>query len=324
MLLTLWLACGGGDADGTGADTPPSTADTSPSPATDSSVSTGDSSPGPAPAEHRFSFVVVADPHISSNVEHEVRLAAAVDWINQHTVERRISFVAVVGDVGWGAGLPVAKALLDDLDVPYLPLLGDNEIATDHEEAFADTFAPQYERLATQLDGFTRGPVEVANPIYGQDSWFQNFAFDHGGMHFVGLDWCSRNRDDFFYAELAELHDFDGGTFPWYQAELSELPLGPDENVVLFSHHPMTNTIGGFVTDDWDQIIATTSPVAERVAAGFAGHLHVDWEELGTDAGYDVFVTDATWDDENTVRVVEVWSDDERFELRQELVLVGE
>jgi hypothetical protein len=80
--------------------------------------------------------------------------------------------------------------------------------------------------------------------------------------------------------------------------------LGAEENVVLFSHHPMVQQPGGFFVDDWDAIVRLVSPEAHRVAAAFAGHLHIDQEVRGTDAGYDVFVTDATWDDENTVRVV--------------------
>lgn len=309
MLPLFLVACSGG----------PTATTTEGSPAADTAATGGT---GELPLEKRFAFVVFADPHIASNPEHEVRLAAAVDWVNGVAVERQVDFVAVVGDVGWGAGLPVAKALLDELDVPYLPVLGDNEIATGHEQGFADTFAPQYELLASTFAGFSRGPVEVENPVHEQTSWFQNFAFDHEGMRFVGLDWCSRNDDNVVLSEVAELHDFDGGTLPWFQDELATLDLGPDENVVLFSHHPMEQMPGGFLVEDWPAVVEATSPVGHRIAAGFAGHLHLDLDVPDTDGGYDVFVTDATWDDENTVRVVEVWGNGERFQLRQELVVV--
>ncbi len=312
MLLVLWFACSGASSSTEdGATDPPDPQDT---------TSSGET--GAAPLEHRLSFVVFADPHISSDPEHEVRLSAAVDWVNGIAVERNVHFVAVVGDIGWGEGLPVAKALLDGLDTPYLPVLGDNAIHKGYEQAFADTFAPQYALLADTFPGFVRGPLEVDNPVHENTSWFQNFAFDHEGMRFVGLDWCSRNHDDPVASEMADLHDFDGGTLPWFREEIDTLELGPDENVVLFSHHPMLQQPGGFFVDDWDAILAAVSPAQHRVAAAFAGHLHLNQEVLDNDAGYDVFVTDATWDDENTVRLVEVWGNNARFELRQELVIV--
>ena len=62
--------------------------------------------------------------------------------------------------------------------------------------------------------------------------------------------------------------------------------------------------------------------VSDRVAGAYSGHLHLDFEESVLDGGYEVFITDATWDDDNRVRVVEVWGNGERFEYTQELVTV--
>ena len=47
-------------------------------------------------------------------------------------------------------------------------------------------------------------------------------------------------------------------------------------------------------------------PYGEFVYANFAGHYHFNWHGVSLRGKYDYFVTDATWDDGNTIRVVEV------------------
>ena len=69
-------------------------------------------------------------------------------------------------------------------------------------------------------------------------------------------------------------------------------------------------------------IEAVIAPYGELIAAAYAGHYHFDGAETNSNAGYDVFVTDAIWDDENTVRVVEVHGNGQRFEYVQSLEIV--
>ncbi|MFT7520652.1 MAG: hypothetical protein ACI9MC_002802 [Kiritimatiellia bacterium] len=139
-------------------------------------------------------------------------------------------------------------------------------------------------------------------------------------MNFVGLDWCSRD-DHRLQGERGELNDLPGGTLPFFDAALDELPDGVDGDVMLFSHHPMH--VPSFNLDQIDRIAQTTSPVSSRISGAWAGHYHVDYEETVWTGGYDVFVTDATWDDANTLRVVQVFGDGERFEVRQRLITVS-
>ena len=63
--------------------------------------SSEDSAEVEGPLEEQFSFVVLADPHISGLVEHEERLTLAVEWINSEATSRGIELVLVVGDIGW-------------------------------------------------------------------------------------------------------------------------------------------------------------------------------------------------------------------------------
>ncbi|TNE89390.1 MAG: hypothetical protein EP330_11310 [Deltaproteobacteria bacterium] len=263
-----------------------------------------------------FSFAVIADPHISGAISHEERLATAVAWINAHAVERQIELVFVVGDIGWGEGLATSYALLSDLDVAWVPILGDNEVHFGDEENFDTVFTPQYEALAAS-HGLQRGQIEV--DVEGQTLWLQNLHFEHRGLRWVGLDWVSRSEDNLL-SELAELHDVPGGTLPFLSDLLLPLESTPAEDVLLFSHHPMH--LGMFDLDEMQALTDVIGPVSGRVAGAYAGHAHIDAEVEVEDAGYTAWVTDATWDDEITVRMVDVWANRETHRYEQELVVL--
>ncbi len=283
---------------------------------------TGPPTPFEGPMEHLFSFAVLADPHITSAaLEHQERLAAAVAWVNERAGARQLELAVVVGDVGWDGGLPIAKALLDDLSIPYLPILGDNEVHFGDEERFNLVFSETLDALATMTDNHRRALVAVHNPQWEQTSWLQNVSFDYRGVRFMGLDWVSRDPDNPM-SEMAELHDFPDGSWPWFADELDGLEAGPDENVLLFSHHPMHLSPGAFDLAEMAVIEGILAPYGGRIAGAYAGHYHFDGEETNSAAGYDVFVTDAVWDDENTVRVVEVYGNGRRFEYVQSLEIV--
>jgi hypothetical protein len=287
-----------------------------------------DSVPQPSPGledtsvpamEDLFSFVVLADPHLTdAALEHQERLSAAVEWVNS---QPDVELVVVVGDIGWNGGLPIAKALLDGLTMPYVPIIGDNEVHIGAEKTFDEVFSEQYALLATVVDDFERGEVEVQNPEWGVTSWLQNLSFEYRGIRFLGLDWCSRNMDGIL-GEMAALHDFDGGTFPWFSDQIGAIEAGADENVLLFSHHPMYMSPGAFNIDDMARISDVTRPLEDRIAAAWAGHYHLSWDEDVPSAGYSIHITDATWDDENTARVVRVRGNGERFVYEQELVII--
>jgi len=84
----------------------------------------------------------------------------------------------------------------------------------------------------------------------------------------------------------------------------------PENSVVLLSHLPMhVNFFYRVFTKEEDEAIAVvTKPFDKILFADFAGHYHINWTQPRPDWGYDLFVTDATWDDEITLRVVGVES----------------
>jgi hypothetical protein len=269
--------------------------------------------------EPLFAFAVIADPHVTSSGEHADRLEAAVTWINEHLEERMIELVIVVGDVCWSDGMDLGRALLDDLMVPYVPITGDNEIHGGDEELFFTTFSDHWDSLSAVLDEWRMAEMPVWNPEAEQDSWFTNVAFEYRGLHFVGVDWSARGAEG-LAREMGDLHDFEGGTWPWFEEAIEGLPEDTAESIVLFSHIPMH--FGMFWFDEMDAIEALLGPYADTVYANVAGHVHMDYERTIAGGGYVVYAVDATWDDTNTVRLVTVQGDGSAFAYTHETVAV--
>ncbi len=272
------------------------------------------------PFQPLFSLAVLADPHIASDPEHDQRLSAAVEWINDNAAARQIELVVVLGDVGWGAGLPRSRELLDELDLPYVPLIGDNEVHVGDDETFHNTYQSQYEQLASVLDDWRKAPTPVYHPQAEEDAWLQNVAFSHRGVHFFGLDWCVRGAEDEFAGEFGDLNDFSGGTWPWFEQELEQTEPALPESIVMLTHIPMM--IGLFFADEMAALAELLGPRAEHVYANLAGHVHGELEWPVEEAGYTVYTTDATWDDEITVRVIRVDSNGTALAYQHENVVV--
>lgn len=274
------------------------------------------------PLEPVFSFAVLADPHVTGEGENAERLRTAVAWLNAEAAARDIELVLIVGDIAWADGMPVARDAFDALTIPWVPVIGDNEVELGAEQAYHDTFADRYAALAGQLDGWRKADTPVANPQWDTTSWFQNAAFTWKGVRFVTVDWCSRIGDGSLLGEMADLHDFEGGTWRFFQEEMALLDDGPQERVNFFSHHPMHLSPGAFDLDEIDAVDAALETHADAVAANYAGHYHADGDEADPGRPIEVHVTDATWDDAVTVRVVEVSANAATFAYAQELVVV--
>jgi len=188
-----------------------------------------------------FSFAVMADPHIYGKPDQKARFKTAVDWIIGNKQAEDIELVFIVGDIAWSGNVKLAKEMLDRLDnvgVSYVPIIGDNEVQCGSEREFARIFDSHYKKLSETLPGWKKAPT----PVKGK--YLQNFSFDYKGCHFICCDFNSRQHGN----EGGELHDFAGGSWPWFKDDIRTCSKKKTESIVIFSHIGMFRT--GFGTAD--------------------------------------------------------------------------
>jgi hypothetical protein len=250
-----------------------------------------------------FSFAVIADPHIVGNPDNTAKLETAVNWIINNKESKDIELTFVLGDIAWGGprgnrNLAVAKKILDrlkDAGITYIPIIGDNEVQCGSEKEFQEVFGPHYNILSGKLNNWSRAPTPV-NGMY-----LQNFSFDYKGCHFTCPDFNSRKAR----GEGGELHDFPGGTWPWFKSDIERCDKTKKENIVIMTHIGMFRT--GFEFADrfvfskkqMSTIKGFLNDYKDNVDSNYAGHIHMNWYASVWsglfDTLYFVRVTDETW-----------------------------
>lgn len=288
-----------------------------------------------------FSFAIIADPHISGNPDNRTKFETAINWIISNQKSKNIELTFVLGDIAWGGSrsnrnLAVAKKILDRLSdngITYVPVIGDNEIQYRSEREFQEVFGPHFIALSRILDNWRKAPVPAAG------KYLQNFSFDYKGCHFVCPDFVSRKAG----SEGGELHDFGGGSWPWFKNDIEQCPKSKDENIVIMTHIGMFHTGFDFADkfvfskDKMDKIKSFLNDYKENVDSNYAGHLHLNWyvpvwSELFVPL-YHVRVTDETWskvqwpeseDSGLTVRWVQVDNNGTKMSYQQHIENISE
>ena len=232
--------------------------------------------------------------------------------MEENAAARDVQLTVILGDICWGEGFTYAHDALAKLSMPWVPVMGDNVVQAQQEDIFHATFDAQIEGLRDKLTGFEIQPTPVWNPERETESWLQNIRFDFGGIRFLSVDWNSREVGS-IWGETPDLHDFDGGTWPWLLSELAQLAGRPMNSVILLSPMPLFEGIGGLTTVEADRVVDALYPHRGALWANLAGHLHWSNSEVWERAGIEVHVTDATWDDRNTIRVIDVSQTEEGF-----------
>jgi hypothetical protein len=272
-----------------------------------------DTDPAPKAPERVFTFAILADPHVTTDGDHAQRLRDAVAWVEREKTSKAIELVLLAGDIAWSDGFPIVLDAMAPLTVPWVPIVGDNEVQLGSEQAYDDAMTPHYDALAEVLPEWVRLPTPTADASLGRDAWYQCFAFTWKGVTFVGFDVASRVLNP-LDGEFADLHDVPGGPMPFVLDRLADRRDGPDEDVVLLTHNPLLWTAGGLDPDEQATWLEALAPYGDRVALALGGHLHFDAEFPAADGvPYDVVLTDALWDDAPRVRLVDVWSDGRTF-----------
>ncbi len=259
------------------------------------------------------------------------RLAEAVAKVNAAVDEHGVRVVMALGDFTDSAErseLARAREILDGLDVPYVPLIGNHDMWpyawTDGESfveaegptgdaLFDEVFADHFAGLQDRLPGFEKAPTPSTDPATGDERFFVNLAFDLEDIHLVGLDLGTRDHAPLGYPGVgpeADLHDLDGGTWPWFTGHLEAYPTLGERNVLLFSHHPpLPLGLDSLSSEEFDTVEAFIHGLGDgdHVGAFFAGHWHLD---LVSDLyGDEPVVVTAATKDEATVRIIRVSPD---------------
>ncbi|MEW6069540.1 MAG: metallophosphoesterase [Candidatus Thermoplasmatota archaeon] len=271
------------------------------------------------------------------------RTRNAVQWINTYKNSYKIKFVMVTGDLtdsGEYSEFMKAKEILDGLTVPYIPIIGNHDTwgATDDTESyyprgdryFRAVFGPQFNKLKTQLprwDDGTRntplrdGDVDSLAGDGGGASWdvyWQNFAFDYAGYHFMCVDLNTRDHamDDprtphrekgaMPYAELLS------PTWSWFKNHYNNYKYKAADNILIFAHQPLEPE--GFSFMPWDYAIVADflNDNDYKYSTGLwcAGHTHNTYTfsvKDGLSTVCPCVVTAAVKDNENNLRVMYIY-----------------
>jgi parallel beta-helix repeat protein len=257
-----------------------------------------------------FSFAIITDLHIGRHYQEEYegqdyylteRLKRVVKWINENKNSVKcgenttcsIKFLAILGDITENTpltGFCKVKEILDELQIPYVPVFGNHDVGTDREyEQFSRWKGQDYfdqvfwstSSIPCQNATSTKNFELLLNELSFQrdetNKDYKNFSFSFGGINFIGLDFVSRKPFMKFGKGVgadAVLNEINEG---WLEKKLEEFGEGP---VILFAHHPLTAK--------WSRIYAFTSEELSEleriikdktVLFDFGGHIH-SFEEI--------------------------------------------
>jgi len=178
------------------------------------------------------------------------RLRRTVRWINASKDDPAYNtrLVVVNGDITHSAEeseFYKAREILDGLEVPYVPVLGNHDVWPYTDEVnstepigsyrFDDVFSGVFAELAAYavIEDWSKD----ANTIAGTP--LENYAFSIGGVHFVVLDLNSR-KAPIFGPGIDGRGVFYPETRQWM---IDRLDSWSGEPVVLISHHALTNKL---------------------------------------------------------------------------------
>ncbi|MBU2578627.1 metallophosphoesterase [Patescibacteria group bacterium] len=289
-----------------------------------------------SPPPQNWSFAIISDLHVGQpaldygnptwndgvsgyNISSVKNLKNTIKIINSNIQKYNLKFAVVTGDFTDSAELSElnkAKEILNELNIPWIPLIGNHDIwpyygmnpnpinregemapevsnGNGTDKYFYDLFGAQYEKLKDVLQNWIKEDAPVWNPETdpNHNVYFQNFAFDYNGYHFIGLDFNHREIEHWpakGAAAEGNLHNFSDGTWQWFLNHMQQYLIAhPEnhENIILFAHHPFRKHYWqefydfkfynvGFSDEELKTIDKSLAFYREKIYALFAGHTH--------------------------------------------------
>ena len=242
------------------------------------------------------------------------RLNAAVNRINERKAEDNIKFVIILGDITDTAEYSEflkAREILNKLEIPYLPVIGNHDIVPyisdptldpDYrafgtfptgiktwvegemfgdqmfEKVFWEDNAENKEKIAGLFENFSKQPA-VSSP-------FQNYYFTYKNIKFVSLDFASRRVSTQLSVPFNAVDNID--TLAWLNSQLNNCG---DSQTVLLTHYPLRGSLAGFIPSSFDSIEEEINSSLCQIE-NLAGHTHVNNESIYNNR-YSVVETEA-------------------------------
>jgi 3',5'-cyclic AMP phosphodiesterase CpdA len=267
-------------------------------------------------AVYAFSFVHLTDVHIGEGdgdrdygtvgINDEmpigdigdpaIRLRNTVNWLKENHEAEQIKFVIVSGDLtdsGERSEYLKFKEIMDELPIPYIPLIGNHDVwpYTGDERAlhpFGDSlinsiFEDNFLFAKSKMDAWDDGTrlTRQFNPETDNYNYLQNYAFEYDGFHFLMMDFNPRYpaaRNEPGIGPEAELMDFEGGSWDWMKQKVESINSLEDQNLFIVSHHPPLKEIWSiwyaFDVDEKKTITDFLWNYKQHIAAWLAGHIH--------------------------------------------------
>ena len=302
--------------------------------------------------DESFSIALMADIHYhndSIQVDCLKRLVDAVSWINSNRIKENIQLVGVLGDIAWDADIYVqnAKDALDKLEIPYVPIIGNNVICVwkEGEREFNRIFGPQYEYLAKILEGWEKAQLPVLDPETNKQLYLQNFAFNFHGLRIICSDWNARKKKDdpLMIKHHAHMYDFKGGSWEFFQRQIvqeAERKGKKANNILMWAHHPLhisplypliKMNLMAFTPELFKIIANFIYQYREHLGLDFAGHYHYPWHEYVPEGGYGIYILKSlkplfTWETiafyKPTIGILRVIPQNEKFTYKYKHVLI--
>jgi PKD repeat protein len=279
-----------------------------------------------------FSFAIITDLHIgrgysdygSEGFDDEdngeeyyltQRLRNVISWINENKGTYSLKFLAVLGDIADTAEKSEfckAKEILDELEIPYISLFGNHDVwpYTEKESATTTLGEDFFERIfwstssipcknASSTKNFEELLREFNFERDTQNTKFKNFAFTFGGIHFIGLDFNSREKACEPECGVKAEGVLHNETIRWLSEKLNELE--GEEPVIIFSHEPFAKPYsrwlysefpplfpdkrGNFDSKEIEEIQKILNEYealseGQQILVNFGGHIH-GFEKFG-------------------------------------------
>ena len=199
------------------------------------------------------------------------RLNKAVEWINAHAVSNNIKFVTVLGDITDTAEYSEflkARQILNQLVVPYIPIIGNHDIwpytssamyspdtraipFTTEKLGIGETASPQekigdgyFEQVFWQENQLNVNKINALFPDFSRETFnveLENYSFEYRGTKFISLDFASRDQKTQLF-DLLNATDIEA-TVDYLKQQLTDCG---DKKIVLLTHFPFKDMAGGF------------------------------------------------------------------------------